>query len=513
MKDADIVGQSLAEVLPHNPKYWFQTPHLLRLNLLLLVPLLSSSVAGYDGKSHHWRDYFGKPAGALLGLVNAAQSIGSVLSLPLVGWFSDKFGRKPVLLSGLIMIIVATVIQAASTNLAMFIVSRLIVGFGGMFVVQPSPMLIAELAYPTHRGKYTSAFWTITNTPLGAILASWTTFGTQDYTSTWSWRIPSILQAGFPVLQLIFWHWVPESPRWLIDQDRAPEATAILTKYHAGPEHQSTSTSPLVSREIAEIVHTIQLEKLAKNTGWSALIATPGNRKRTLIAVCLGTFAQWNGIGVVSYYLTLVLDTVGITDSFDQTLINGLLQIFNFGAAFSAAILVDRLGRRTLFIWSGIGMLMSYIVWTACSAVNSNTGSKPAGIVVVVCLFTFFFHYDIAYTPLLMSYPTEIFPYSLRSKGIAIELLAIYSSLVIAAFVNPIGLENIGWRYYIVFCCFLVVFLGITWWLFPETKGYSLEEIAVLFDGETTGAENIKLDEDKILAGAGVEHFEDSRGA
>ena len=66
-----------------------------------------------------------------------------------------------VVLTGIIMIIIATVLQAASVNLPMFIVSRLVVGFGGMFVVQPSPMLIAELAYPTHRGKYTSAFWTM----------------------------------------------------------------------------------------------------------------------------------------------------------------------------------------------------------------------------------------------------------------------------------------------------------------------------------------------------------------
>lgn len=108
-----------------------------------------------------WREYFNTPTGALLGLVNAAQSIGSVLSLPFVGWFSDRFGRKPVLLAGIILVIVATIIQATSINLPMFIISRLIVGFGGMFVVQPSPMLIAELAYPTHRGKYTSAFWTM----------------------------------------------------------------------------------------------------------------------------------------------------------------------------------------------------------------------------------------------------------------------------------------------------------------------------------------------------------------
>jgi MFS family permease len=300
---------------------------------------------------------------------------------------------------------------------------------------------------------------------------------------------------------------VPESPRWLVAQDRAPEAAAILSKYHAGSLNPTTDPhSPLVTRELAEIVQTIAAEKRAGTVGWSALFATPGNRRRTLIAVCVGSFAQWNGIGVVSYYLTLVLNTIGITDTFTQTLINGLLQIFNFGAALSAAILVDRLGRRTLFLWSGVGMLVSYIIWTACSAVNTNTGSKPAGIVVVVCLFTFFFHYDIAYTPLLMGYPTEIFPYSLRSKGIALELISIYSSLVVQAFVNPIGLDNIGWRYYIVFCCLLSVFLVVTYFLFPETKGYSLEEIAQIFDGPAAAKETseaVKMKEDAMIASEG----------
>lgn len=262
-------------------------------------------------------------------------------------------------------------------------------------------------------------------------------------------------------------------------KDRAEEARAILVKHHGGGDEDS----PLVELEMREISESITMEKEGKSTGWGALVATPGNRSRLCIAVFLGSAAQWNGIGVVSYYLTLVLDTIGITDTFIQTLINGLLQIFNFWAALSAAFLVDRLGRRTLFMWSNIGMLVSYIVWTACSAVNSETGSKPAGIVVVVCLFTFYFHYDIAYTPLLISYPTEIFTYSLRSKGITCELLSIYGSLIIAAFTNPVGLENIAWKYYIVFCCFLAVIGTVTWFTFPETKGYSLEEIAVLFDG------------------------------
>lgn len=103
-----------------------------------------------------------------------------------------------------------------------------------------------------------------------------------------------------------------------------------------------------------------------------------------------------------------------------------------------------------------------------------------------------------------MSYPTEIFPFTIRSKGLTCELLSIYGSLVIAAFVNPIGMENIGWRYYIVFCCFLVVILAVTYFVFPETKGYSLEEIAVLFDGPEAAPESSYVD--------GIDGKKDSNG-
>ena len=255
MKNEDIVGSALAEVLPVTDKWWFQQSHLIKLNMSLLVPLLSSSVAGYDGSlmnglqslpqvrvvtlglhgriltTKQWQSYFGYPTGSLLGLVNAAQSIGSVLILPIVGWLSDRFGRKIVLLAGIFGVIIATIIQATSTTYAQFVVSRLIVGAAGMLVVQPAPMLIAELSYPTHRGRYTSAFWTMYY--LGAILASWTTFGTQPMTSDWSWRIPTVLQAGFPLVQLTGYYFLPESPRWLIANDRKEEAHTILAKYHA----------------------------------------------------------------------------------------------------------------------------------------------------------------------------------------------------------------------------------------------------------------------------------------
>ena len=188
-------------------------------------------------------------------------------------------------------------------------------------------------------------------------------------------------------------------------------------------------------------------------------------------------------------------------------MINGLLQVFNFIAAGSAAMLVDRLGRRTLFLWSASGMLLSFIIWTACSAVFDSTQGKPLGNTVIAFVFIFFFHYDIAYTPLLLGYPTEIFPYSIRSKGLTVQLLSVYGSLIILAFVNPIALDSIGWHYYIFFCCFDVVVLAVTWLAFPETKSHSLEEIAEVFDGPLPATSGIVFAKDDDTVGK-CEHTE-----
>lgn len=270
--------------------------------------------------------------------------------------------------------------------------------------------------------------------------------------------------------------------RWLIAKSRHEEARKILVKYHAGGD----DASPLVAYEMKEIEENIRLEALINSqTSYIDLIRTAPNRRRTLIAVIVGTAAQWNGVGVVSYYLTLVLNTVGITSVADQALINGLLQVFNWIAAVLAgALMVDRIGRRTLFLISTAGMLGSYIVWTILTSVFTRTLDQQVGNAVVAFIFIYYFFYDIAWTPLLQAYPVEIFPYTLRGRGLTVSLASTYLSLIIGQFCNPIAMKSIGWKYYIVFCALLAVLLALIYLLFPETKGHSLEEIAEIFDGK-----------------------------
>lgn len=161
--------------------------------------------------------------------------------------------------------------------------------------------------------------------------------------------------------------------------------------------------------------------------------------------------------------------------------------------------MVDRLGRRTLFLISTAGMLVSYICWTALNSVFARDSNQTAGYAVLAFIFIYYFFYDIAWTPLLWAYPAEIFPYTLRARGLTITLSSAYLGLILGQIVNPIAMTDIGWKYYTVFCCLLAILLVIVYLCYPETRGHSLEEIAEIFDGKKVArrgesTENIATD-------------------
>ncbi|KAM0275058.1 hypothetical protein ACHAQH_007619 [Verticillium albo-atrum] len=488
------VGTGLASVLPIDAKPWYRTPHLVKLNLLIMIPLISSASIGYDGSMMNglqslpqWRRFFGNPEGAILGAMNSVYPAGKVLALFLVTWICDRFGRKPPIVIGLFTCIAFAIMQAVSQNMRTFIIARAVLGFFTSFLAQPSPILIAELAYPTHRGKLTALYQT--SFYLGGIIAAWCTYGTLQISSTWSWRLPSLLQGALPAIQLLGIWFLPESPRWLIARGRIQEARKILADFHAGGDMDS----PLVNFEMQEIeaVVTQEADVMSQNS-WMELIRTPANRKRTLIAAIVGWFAQWNGVNILSYYLALVLNTIGITDGKTQTLINGLLNISNWlSAVFVGAMMVDRIGRRTLFLVSTGGMLVSYIIWTGLSSYFISSQSAEAGKAAVAFIFITFFFYAMAWSPLLAAYTVEIFPYTLRSRGLSVMYVSTFTGLIVGNQVNPIAMKAIGWRYYIVFCCILAVLLTIIWFLFPETKGHTLEEIRELFEGKSPSQDKL----------------------
>ena len=311
-------------------------------------------------------------------------------------------------------------------------------------------MLVTELAYPPYRAPLSSLYNTLWYS--GAIVAAWSTFGTFKINSSWAWRIPSVLQGIPSVLQLCLLWFGPESPRWLVSKGRDAQALNVLAYYHADGNEQD----PLVQFEYEEIKAAIDLDRaVATSVGWMSLIKTPGNRKRLTIIVAIAWFSQWSGNGLVSYYLNEVFKTIGITDSTTQLLINGVLQIWNLAWAVTAASLVERIGRRVLFISSCIGMLLFFVLQTVCSARYAITKSESSAHAVIAFIFLFYASYDIAFTPLLVSYTLEILPYPIRAKGYTILSFVISLALIFNQYVNPVALHRIGWKYYVSLSSFM----------------------------------------------------------
>ncbi|KAK7691062.1 hypothetical protein QCA50_006165 [Cerrena zonata] len=449
---------------------WWKNRGIRLLNLWLCLPLLTSSINGLDSSLINglqilpdWQVYFDEPDGKTLGLISAAQVIGSVVALPFTPWVSDNLGRRPTLFIGSFVMLAGVALQTAATSIGVFIGSRGIIGFGLTFALNAAPLLITELAYPTQRGKLTSmynALWYI-----GSIVVAWicyAAFRTANGT-IWSWRIPTLVQALGPLIQLISVWFLPESPRFLVAKGRESEASRIWL-----------DTTPTMG--MSEILWLCsKWHKSDMPSRW---------RKRLHRVLPLAVFSQWSGNGLVSYYINLVLEGVGISDTGTKAAINGGLQVFNLVAAMTGALLVDRLGRRTLFIISNAGMLVSFGAWTVTTALYNTLGIKAAAKATVPFVFIFYFFYDIAYTPMLIAYTLEILPFNIRAKGFAIMNLSVSLTLAFNQFVNPWALDALGWKYYLVYCGWLIIELVFIVTCIVETRGRTLEETAALFDGE-----------------------------
>ncbi|KAJ7190810.1 general substrate transporter [Mycena pura] len=466
---------------------WYNNRRLIVLHAWIVLLLITSSTNGYDGSMVNglqalpqWENYFGHPKKGKLGLLSAIQNIGSLAAYPFSPYMSDGIGRRKTVFFGAVIMCIATAIQTAAQSVGMFIGARFLIGFGLTFAANAAAMLVGELSYPKYRAQLTSMFNSLWYS--GAIIAAWATFGSFKIESTWAWRVPSLLQGLPSVFQVAFVLFAPESPRWLASKGREAEALHTLAYYHADGNEDDL----LVKYEFEEIKAALEFDRtVAANVGWMSFIKSPGNRRRIRIIVAIGFFSQWSANGLVSYYLTPVLDTIGITDPTIQLLINGILQIWNLAWALGASTMVERFGRRTLFLTSVCGMTLFFTLQTICTARYRINGDQSAAHAFIAFIFLYYAAYDIAFTPLIVTYALEILPYNIRAKGLTLFQFVISVALIFNQYVNPIALANIDWKYYVVYCVWLV-FEGVFLYFYViETKNRTLEETAAIFDGAT----------------------------
>ena len=227
-------------------------------------------------------------ASDLVGLMNSLFQVGGFIGVWTVAYMADRFGRKMAIVYCGVVCLIATAGLTGSTSMGMFLAFRFISGWGAWTMVTAVPIWMNEVAPPSIRGMLVDCH--NVGFLLGYNLATWFGYGFYHLPAdnNWAWRGGMIFQAFWVVVLLPGIHWLPESPRWLMMQDRFEEAEAVLNKLHM-PEEARV--------EAVQIRRSIEADRHHVSSWWS-MIAKKSYRKRTLFIVGMGVSIHTSGMFV-----------------------------------------------------------------------------------------------------------------------------------------------------------------------------------------------------------------------
>lgn len=208
-----------------------------------------------------------------------------------------------------------------------------------------------------------------------------------------------------------------------------------MVKYHG----DNNADSALVKLEIDEMQMALETEEEIANKNWNykILVNNRPNRLRMWLLLLVAVFANFIGGSVISYYLPVMVQGIGITESSDQLLLNGINTIISFVAGLFGSFFVDRFGRRPLFLWGTFltGLVYIPINVLAAKGEEYEEGAIPRSqaYAFIAMIFTYGIFWGFCWTPLQALYPAEILNNEIRAKGMGIKGLLV-SSLTFLAF-------------------------------------------------------------------------------
>ncbi|KAF4979199.1 hypothetical protein FZEAL_4572 [Fusarium zealandicum] len=467
------------------------------LVLASLVAFCCSTANGYDGSlfstllsNERFKEFFAvSNVGIGTGIVTSMYQIGSVVAIPFVGPAIDTWGRRAGMTIGASIIIIGVIIQIATistSNVNQFMAGRFFLGFGVAIAAAAGPVYVVEVSHPAHRGVITGLYnvmW-----PVGALVASGAARGGLNYDSNASWMIPVCLQLMFPCVIAFGAMWMPESPRWLYTRGQKELATQNLVRLHGHGNRESE----WVKLQLNEYEQHLEMEGTDK-TWWDyrGLFRNKASIYRLSCNCLVSLFGQWAGNNLVSYYLSAFLDTAGIREGVPQTNVAVGMNAVQIVFAALGASITDTVGRRPMLVLVNIACGLCWIGVTVPASIANVTDptdkaqaelvTPPVSKAMLAWVYIFQICYSIGWTPLQALYPVEVLSYEIRAKGMAFSSLFTSAAMLVMQFGMPVALANIAWKVYIVFCVWCFIQAGILFFLVPETKNRTLEELDHIF--------------------------------
>lgn len=452
--------------------------NILTLGLICLVASIGGLLFGFDtavisGTISFVRDFYNL-TDLQLGWFTGSALVGCVGGAMASGKLGDKFGRKPVLLTAGVLFFLSALGSAFPVSFLWLIIARILGGLGVGIASVMAPLYISEFSPAHYRGRLVALYQLSIVT--GIILAYLSNWGVlinseeggnyafymlQEAFFTAPWKGMFLIETIPAVLFLLMMVFMPETPRWLIINDKSNRGQQVLNKIH--PVLHANS-----------IVESIRQSSLEPQSSIRELLRG-GMFKALLVGVSLSVFGQLTGVNIVVYYGPSILENAGIN-------LGGALQyqvglgIINLIFTIISMFIIDRYGRRPLLI-GGMGMVVLMLFTTSLLFM---TGVPATWIVLALGLYIA--SIAISISAVIWVITPEIFPNRLRGRASSIATFFNWSTNALVATIFPWLIATLGMPS--VFSALGVIGLvGVVLFyrLVPETKGKSLEEIENLF--------------------------------
>ncbi|GFG01552.1 sugar transporter STL1 [Aspergillus lentulus] len=407
--------------------------------------------------------------------VTAVYEVGCLFGAIFALIFGEILGRRKMVICGASVMIVGVIIQVTSfpgsLPLLQFIFDRVITGIGNGMNTSTIPTYQAECSKTSNRGLLICIEGGII--AIGTMIAYWIDFGAHYGPSDLVWRFPIAFQIVFGIVIIVGMLYLPESPRYLIAQDRIADGEKVLAAL-AGTEISDRHTQ-LEKQLIVDSVRAAGAEKASFRDLFTG--GPSQHFRRMIVGSSSQVFQQISGCNAVIYYLPVLLeDSIGQSHDF-ALLIGGVNMICYAIFATFSWFFIEKIGRRKLFLGGSFGQCAAMIIVFACLIPGDAQTAKGA----VFGLFLYMCFFGATWLPLPWLYPAELSPLRTRAKANAISTCNNWLFNFTVVMITPVMIEHIGWGTYLFFAAWNAFFIPVIWFFYPETAGRSLEEIDLIF--------------------------------
>jgi SP family arabinose:H+ symporter-like MFS transporter len=423
------------------------------------VGALGGLLFGFDtaviaGTTHSLTIAYGLSPKAL-GITVAMALIGTIIGAMTAGIPGQKWGGRETLRVLAAFYVISALGCAFAWSWQALLVARFIggLGIGGSSVL--GPVYIAELAPAKTRGRLVGTFQI--NIVIGILLAYLSNYLIGRIglgAAEWRWQLGIAAVPAFLFLGLLFG--IPPSSRWLVTQKRVEEARSVLQSM--GAENPDG--------ELREIIDSVHLERF----GTSEPLFSWKYRVPLFLAITIGMFNQLSGINALLYYLNDIFAAAGyskMSGDLQAVAVGGM----NLAATLLGMSVIDKLGRKTLLLIGSVGTAACLFGVSWVFFAESHQSYLLVFLVVYIAFFA------ISQGAVIWVYISEVFPNRVRAKGQSVGSSSHWIMNAIITYTFPQLAKSSGAYPFVFFGAMMVVQFFVVLFFYPETKGYSLEEM------------------------------------